>query len=487
MNFANVKSLVIPEGSVTQIADSLGTVLWKAVTGPDYTEPFYVENITNSDETLSIVKGASGAPTISIEYSTDKTNWSALGNTDTTALTHTLHPGDKLYLRAAADTWGASNSSNTNRINGISRVGGNVMSLLYGSNFNGQEISFPVNSAYNFSFLLTGNNTLLDASKLLLPATTLTDNCYESMFRNCTALTTAPELPATTLEWDCYKSMFYGCTSLINAPELPATTLAYECYDSMFYGCQSLRAAPELPTTTLASYCYANMFYGCYLLGYIKCLATDISATSCLSNWVYGVSNYGTFVASYNGAQYGIWAYGVDSVPQGWSAEDEYGTPFTPGVQYNDQYINVTNLGVTPNEYDSNVGTYVWPFQDVTGTDYESYKPSGTPIFLGDIISTSDSERTFKAIVTGKDEYIDSIEISVSSRDDSGSTWDYVIDVYDENGNKLATLGDYQQQTLTVSFQNHLGSSEHLYIYVKSYSTDNGYRPMFGITSVTNA
>ena len=36
-----------------------GNVVWpteKPASGPDYTEPFYVENITNENETLSIVK-----------------------------------------------------------------------------------------------------------------------------------------------------------------------------------------------------------------------------------------------------------------------------------------------------------------------------------------------------------------------------------------------------------------------------------------------
>ena len=276
--------MVIPEGSVTQIADSLGTVLWKAVTGPDYTEPFYVENIRNSDETLSIVKGASGAPTISIEYSTDKTNWSALGNTDTTALTHTLHPGDKLYLRAAANTWGASGNGNYNKINGMSRVGGNIMSLIYGGNFTGQETSFPQNSERNLYYLFYGATDLQDTSKLLLPATTLAQSCYGSMFNGCTALTTTPELPATTLANYCYASMFRGCTSLTTAPALPASTLAEYCYSGMFSGCTSLTTAPELPATTLANYCYVSMFQRCTSLTTAPELPVTTLTSQCYGN-----------------------------------------------------------------------------------------------------------------------------------------------------------------------------------------------------------
>ena len=61
-----------------------------------------------------------------------------------------------------------------------------------------------------------------------------------SAFRNCTSLTTAPELPATALAALCYCNMFRGCTGLTNAPALPATTLAKRCYEYMFYGCSNL-------------------------------------------------------------------------------------------------------------------------------------------------------------------------------------------------------------------------------------------------------
>ena len=96
-----------------------------------------------------------------------------------------------------------------------------------------------------------------------LPATTLAEYCYAGMFSGCTSLVSAPELPSTTLAKSCYKGMFSGCTSLVSAPELPSTTLAQRCYESMFSGCTSLVSAPELPATTLAKYCCNNMFNGC--------------------------------------------------------------------------------------------------------------------------------------------------------------------------------------------------------------------------------
>ena len=113
--------------------------------------------------------------------------------------------------------------------------------------------------------------------------------------------------------------MFYGCTSLTTAPELPATTLANNCYESMFRGCIKLTSAPVLPATTLVYWCYNNMFRDCKNLNYIKCLATDISATDCIYNWVDGVASTGTFVKNPNMTS---WPTGVNGIPTGWTVQD---------------------------------------------------------------------------------------------------------------------------------------------------------------------
>ena len=121
------------------------------------------------------------------------------------------------------------------------------------------------------------------------------NGCYE-MFRNCTSLTTAPELPATKLSSSCYYNMFYSCTSLTTAPsKLPATALASSCYQSMFRLCSSLTKAPVLMAPSLTNSCYQQMFYGCTSLNYIDIRATSWS-TSYTNSWVYGVANEGTFV-----------------------------------------------------------------------------------------------------------------------------------------------------------------------------------------------
>jgi hypothetical protein len=190
------------------------------------------------------------------------------------------------------------------------------MSLLYGDNFSGQT---TLTDNYLFLGLFYNSTGLTSAENLIMPATTLTEGCYQGMFGGCTSLTTAPALPATTLANSCYSQMFYGCTSLTSAPVLPATTLVSYCYEWMFYGCTSLTTAPELPATTLAYGCYRVMFNGCTSLNYIKCLATDISASSCTVNWVNNVAASGTFVKD---ASMSSWTTGTSGIPSGWTVQN---------------------------------------------------------------------------------------------------------------------------------------------------------------------
>ena len=240
--------------------------------------------------------------------------------------------------------------------NGIGTIGstgdidayGNVMSMLFGDNFANQ--TDLTGKDYAFYALFKGNTRLINAENLILPATSLADHCYYSMFSGCTSLTTAPELPATTLSTYCYSSMFYGCTSLTTAPSLPATILAFGCYFSMFSGCTSLTTAPELPATTLKgncymsmfsgctslttapslpattlkSGCYESMFYGCTLLNNVTCLAYwSTQPWSSTRHWLNNVAASGTFTKN---ATMSNWTTGGDGIPQDWIVQD-YSAP----------------------------------------------------------------------------------------------------------------------------------------------------------------
>lgn len=274
-----------------------------------------------------------------INYSTDDgTTWTSLA---ANTATPTILAGDKILWKATltppVSVWvGIGTFSSTGNFN----VEGNVMSLLYGDNFIGQtdltgkdkvfarlfrecskllnaiHLSLPATTLANECYWSMFSYCTSIVNTPALPATTLVNDCYASMFHGCTSLTTAPELPAITLADGCYGGMFYDCTSLTTAPELPATTLTFGCYQQMFWGCTSLTTAPELPTTTLTGACYNSMFYGCTSLNYVKCLATDISASGCTNTWLSNVSATGTFVKA---TSMNDWTTGTSGIPTGWT------------------------------------------------------------------------------------------------------------------------------------------------------------------------
>ena len=171
-------------------------------------------------------------------------------------------------------------------------------------------------------FVFTGSNiscngnimTLLDYQN---PSLTVSSQAFSYLFRDCTNLTTAPQLPATTLASSCYANMFRGCTSLTAAPELPATTLGTYCYSAMFQGCTSLTIIPSLPATALANNCYSFMFSGCskiklsttqtgdYTNEYrIPAIGTGTSATNALNSMFSGTGGSFTGTPTINTTYY---------------------------------------------------------------------------------------------------------------------------------------------------------------------------------------
>lgn len=131
------------------------------------------------------------------------------------------------------------------------KVYGNIMSLLDETGF-ATKTELP-NERLVFSGLFAGNTTLIDASELLLPATTLANACYYNMFYYCTSLTTAPKLPATTLATLCYSGMFYGCTSLTSAYVKAAYIDGNVC-ENMFVDCSATGAVLHTTSDNKASW-----------------------------------------------------------------------------------------------------------------------------------------------------------------------------------------------------------------------------------------
>ena len=112
--------------------------------------------------------------------------------------------------------------------------------------------------------------------------------------------------------------MFQYCESLIKGPSiLPATILTDWCYNNMFDGCKSLVNAPELPAETLMNNCYWRMFNNCKSLKTIRGHA-KVTAKDATSDWLNGVNTVGTF---YGHSEYG-WPSGKSGIPTTWTFKE---------------------------------------------------------------------------------------------------------------------------------------------------------------------
>ena len=243
----------------------------------DYKKDYFtIESLEDSNTIYLKTSNSARAKTVSASTDNGETWAEYASSTDDSGTTlATLNKGNKLLIKGENGAYENNSFIATKQI----EVKGNIMSLINGDSFTNAHI---LAESSTFRYLFYQCTGLTSAENLILPATTLADNCYGDMFRGCTSLTAAPELPATTLGIWCYSYMFAGCTSLTTAPELPAITLTFACYQAMFRDCTSLTTAPQLPSTALAEHCYQSMFRGCTSLT----AAPELPATT-LGIWCY--------------------------------------------------------------------------------------------------------------------------------------------------------------------------------------------------------
>lgn len=298
------------------------------------------------------------------EYSKDNATWLS-GTSDTSISANT---GEKVYFRASGLTPDSSNGIGHFTISsGFCNIAGNIMSMLFGADYHDK---LEITQSYAFSRLFESQVYIKSASKLVLPATTLSSYCYYKTFYGCAYLVDAPSvLPATVLGSNCYAQTFMNCSRLLHAPEMLARTLASACCESMYKNCTSLVDSPPLRAETLIQYCYrymfentalvdapailattlapncctgmfqkstklvrgpellarslsqscySAMFYNCSKLSYIKAMFTTTPTISYTDGWLGGVAASGTFIKN-SAANWNVTgAYGI---PSGWTVE----------------------------------------------------------------------------------------------------------------------------------------------------------------------
>ena len=221
---------------------------------------------------------------LSIQYSL---NDGEKNSSSANPITISASAGDKVQLYGDNQTYsdGPWTSSKRTNISFSSDyyVYGNIMSLVKSTGF---ETLTTLEGESNFIGLFRDNEHLLSHAdkQLLLPATTVPDYAYSSMFNNCPNLTIAPELPATTVGKSSYSGMFSKCTNLTVAPSvLPAKTITGSMsYEGMFADCTSLKKAPEILAEEFVDETCQNMFIRCSGLETVPDLhATKLGYHSC--------------------------------------------------------------------------------------------------------------------------------------------------------------------------------------------------------------
>jgi hypothetical protein len=175
-NLAQFSSI---EGKLTNAEDQK----W-SIQSIDYSKKYFTIQSLEDNNTITFTKYNQNSNKIiadkPIQYSKDLTTWNNISFVTDNSSQIVLNSGDKLYLKGTNSTYGelissfymsAANIQSSGNID----VMGNIMSLIYGDNF---ENNNTISSYRTFTNLFRNNNKLTNAKDLVLPTMSLTTGCY---------------------------------------------------------------------------------------------------------------------------------------------------------------------------------------------------------------------------------------------------------------------------------------------------------------------
>lgn len=222
------------------------------------------------------------------EYSIDGADW------QTYSSPISVTAGQEIAFRSTVTTWNTNGGSNYRRIRTdfAFDVAGDITSLLVGAEFGTAQAP----ASYSFADFFK-ESLVEDASKLVLPMTSVPSNALKSFFDSCPNLVAGPaELPATSVAATCYRNMFKDCPRLTSAPII------------------------RRPTTHRDNGWYQQMFLNCSSLQEIVFLDDYDYRSGNFTDWVKGVNAGGTF---YKGRTMTTFPdAGNSSTPTGWNVTD---------------------------------------------------------------------------------------------------------------------------------------------------------------------
>lgn len=235
---------------------------------------------------------------LNLEYSYDLQTWYTFSESNGNKYISNLL-SNKVYFRGNCDTWTDLSKSTCPYFSFNGSIGGNIMSLIYGDDFEGKTDLTERNVSFKSIF---STRNVQDISDLKLPATKLSPYCYSYMFGGCINLKEIPAnlLPATTVSNYGYEHMFDTCTSLTSLPAnlLPATTVNTYGYSYMFSNCTSLEEVNfDLPSANLYDSAYRCMFYMCSSLTKAPNILSTV-AGNVTSNGIGTITTYAQWLCS---------------------------------------------------------------------------------------------------------------------------------------------------------------------------------------------
>lgn len=214
---------------------------------------------------------------------------------------------------------------------GLVDISGNVMSLLYGDDPDVLDTAQYIPSPVCFARLFNHNNSNggsdaiipdltagpVDASRLILPADSLTEACYDRMFNSCNLLTAMPVLPATKGGKYSYLQMFGGCVGLTEGTYIAMQEGLSSSSWHIFMNCTGLTTAPDLWATNPSEGMFSAMFTGCTALNKVRVQFAEWN--DACNSWLPDVPAEGTFICPSALEQ----LVGESYIPEGWVVESD--------------------------------------------------------------------------------------------------------------------------------------------------------------------
>lgn len=271
---------------------------------------------------------SSSSPDVSLEYSVDGGGtWSPFlsAYADADCTTVALASGASAYIRAA----GSGNTAlaaglngkyyNSFKLTGAFTARGDITTLL---SADGGVVTV---GDYTFSYLFGSCTGLRDASRLIMPPTTIGASAYYHLFYGCSNLVYGPAaVPVTSFTGiQCMGGMFGNCSSLLVQPALTytSTTVAFgSVMNSTYMNCTSLTSI-TIPYENMAgsSIC-ANLANGCSSLRVFEVAwKAWPTGTLGLNNYLMGVPATGTFKCPAELGTNATIERGGNRCPEGWT------------------------------------------------------------------------------------------------------------------------------------------------------------------------